>query len=133
MRLADSRIHVRLKLSALWTAVMFCYVYGDFFSLYKPGKLADISAGRTPVGPITQGTLVAFAVVVAIPSAMVFLSLVLKPTVARWANIGLGVVYSAIMAIALPGAWGFYVLLGCIEIVLTMTVIWYAWTWPREI
>jgi hypothetical protein len=132
MKLSDVRVHVRLKLSALWASVMFLYVYGDFFGLFKPGKLADMQAGRTPVGTTTQGILVAFAVVMAIPSAMVFLSLVLKASVARWVNILLGLLYSVIMVITLPGAWVFYVLLGCIEIALTLAVTWYAWTWPRE-
>ena len=83
MKLSDVRVHVRLKLSALWASVMFLYVYGDFFGLFKPGKLAEMQAGRTPLGATTQGILVAFAVVMAIPSAMVFLSLVLKASVAR--------------------------------------------------
>ncbi len=29
--LHDIRIHVRFKLSALWAALMFCYIYGDYF------------------------------------------------------------------------------------------------------
>jgi len=27
--LDDIKIHVKVKLSALWAAVMFCYIYGD--------------------------------------------------------------------------------------------------------
>ena len=132
MKLADVQVNVRLKLSALWASVMFLYVYGDFFGLFKPGKLRAMIEGVTPVGPTTQGVLLAFAVVMAIPSVMVFLSLVLSPTIARWANIILGVVYSLIMLLTMPHAWGFYVLLGCIEVALTITIVWYAWTWPRE-
>jgi len=132
MKLADVQVNVRVKLSALWASVMFLYVYGDFFGLFKPGKLRAMIEGVTPVGPTTQGVLLAFAVVMAIPSVMVFLSLVLSPTIARWANIILGVVYSLIMLLTMPHAWGFYVLLGCIEVALTITIVWYAWTWPRE-
>ena len=132
MRLADAPVHVRLKLSALWASVMFCYVYGDFFGLFKPGKLSSMIAGQTPIGPTTQGVLVAFAIVMAIPSVMVFLSLVLRPNLARWANVIFGVLYTVIMVITMPGEWGFYVLLGCIEVALTLAIIWYAWTWPRQ-
>ena len=132
MKLVDVQVPVRLKLSALWTSVMFLYVYGDFFGLFKPGKLADMLAGRTPIGPTTQGMLVAFAVCMSIPSAMVVLSLILKAKVARWANVVLGLVYSLIMVITMRGAWNFYVLLGCIEIAFTLAITWYAWTWPRE-
>ena len=126
MKLADAQVSVRVKLSALWASVMFCYVYGDFFGLFKPGKLAAMLAGQTPIGPTTQGVLLAFAVVMAIPSVMVFLSLVLQPTLARWANIILGLIYSVIMLIIMPHAWGFYLLLGCIEVALTVAIAWYA-------
>ena len=132
MRLADAPVPVRIKLCALWASVMFCYVYGDFFGLFRPGKLTDMLAGQTPVGPVNQTLLLLFAVVMAVPSAMVFLSLVLPPRVARWANIILGLAYSAIMVVTMRGAWGFYIFLGCIETALTLAIAWYAWRWPRQ-
>ena len=39
MPLEDARIPVRIKLAALWTSAMSCYIYGDYFWLYQPGKL----------------------------------------------------------------------------------------------
>jgi hypothetical protein len=38
VKLADAPVPVRLKLSALWASVMFCYVYGDYFDLFRPGS-----------------------------------------------------------------------------------------------
>jgi Family of unknown function (DUF6326) len=131
-RLADPPVGIRLKLSALWAAVMFCYLYGDFFGLFKPGKLADMMAGLTPVGPTTQARLLAFSLVMAIPGAMVFLSLVLRPGLCRWVNIILGLIYSVIIVLTMPGAWGFYLFLGCVEVTLTGAIAWYAWTWPSQ-
>ena len=43
--LEDIRIPVRLRLSALWSSLMFCYLYGDYFGLYKPGKLQGMIEG----------------------------------------------------------------------------------------
>ena len=40
--LVNVTIPVRAKLSALWAALMFCYVYGDYFGLYVPGKLSGM-------------------------------------------------------------------------------------------
>ena len=37
--LEDIRIHVKVKISALWVSVMLCYIYGDYFGLYQPRKL----------------------------------------------------------------------------------------------
>jgi hypothetical protein len=38
----DIKINVRFKLFALWSSVMFCYFYGDYFELYQPGKLQEM-------------------------------------------------------------------------------------------
>ena len=131
--LDDTKVHVKLKLSALWAAVMFCYIYGDYFGLYAPGKLAEMLAGKMePLGPATQGVLVGVAIMMVVPSIMVFLSLVLPPALNRGANIVLGAAYTAIMLMTMPGAWAFYILLGIIEVVLTALIVWYAWNWPKR-
>src|SRR5690242_20647837 len=83
----DIKVHVRFNLFALWSAVMFFYIYGDYFELYQPGKLQALLAGRTPFGVISQGVLLGMSSVMIIPSLMPFLSLVLPATVNRWANI----------------------------------------------
>jgi len=130
--LDDIKVHVKMKLSALWASVMFCYIYGDFFGLYRPGKLQGLLEGRMPLGPTTQGVLLGTAIVMAIPSVMVFLSLALKPVLNRWMNIIFGVLNTAIMLMTMPGAWVFYIFLGVVEVVLTALIVWYAWNWPRE-
>jgi hypothetical protein len=122
---------VRLKLSALWAAVMFCYVYGDFFSLFKPGRLASMQAGQTGVGPTTQGALLAFAVLMSVPALMVFLALILPAAICRWANILAGAAFTLLMLAIIPGAWTFYEYLGIVEAALTALIVWYAWRWPR--
>jgi hypothetical protein len=73
--LSDPKLPVKLKLSALWTSVMFCYIYADYFELFKPGRLEGIIAGNGPIGPTTQGGLVVASLVLAIPSVMIFLSI----------------------------------------------------------
>ena len=130
--LDDMKVHVKLKLSALWAALMFCFIYGDYFGLYVPGKLKGMLEGAGPIGPVSQSTLVATSILLAVPGVMVFLSLVLPPRLNRWMNIILGAFYAVIMLITMPGAWHFYILLGLIEIVLTALIVWYAWSWPKR-
>ena len=132
--LHDIKLHVRLKLSALWASLMFCYVYGDYFGLYTPGMLQQMLEGRIgPLGAATQGVLLGTAAMMAIPSLMVALSLLLPAAVARWANIVLGVVYAAIILLTLPGAWIFYLFFGVIEIGLSALIVGYAWRWPKSV
>jgi Family of unknown function (DUF6326) len=128
----DIKVHVRFKLFALWSSVMFFYIYGDYFELYQPGKLQEIIAGRMPFGAISQGALLGMAAVMIIPSLMPFLSLVLPAGANRWMNIVFGAVYSVIMILAIRGGWHFYILFGLIEIILTILIVWYAWTWPKQ-
>jgi hypothetical protein len=128
----DIQVHVRLKLFALWSSVMFFYIYGDYFELYQPGKLQEIIAGRMPFGAISQGVLLGMAAVMVIPSLMPFLSLVLPTGVNRWVNIVFGVVYTVIMILVIRGGWHYYVFYGLIEISLTVLIVWYAWTWPKQ-
>ena len=132
MRLQDVTIHVRFKLSALWAAIMSCYIYGDFWGLYRPGNLREILDGGGPLGPISQGSLVAVSVLVAIPAAMIFLSLALPPVFARWLNILIGAALTAIVLATLPGAWAFYVFMSLVEIALQLGIVCYAWRWPRQ-
>ena len=109
--LEDPRVNVRIKLSALWASVVLCYIYCDYFELYRPGKLSGMLQGNIgPLGPVTQGKLLGTAILLAVPSVMVFLSLVLPPRVDRWVNILLGTIYTLMMLLIAisPGAWTFY-------------------------
>jgi len=132
--LEDVKINVKMKLSALWAAVMFCYVYGDLLALRQPGQIEEIIAGKTgPLGPTTQVSLLGVAILMAIPGVMVFLSLTLKPKANRWANIILGVFYTVVMLITMTmGPWAYYIFLGIVEVVLTALIVWYAWKWPKQ-
>lgn len=128
----DGKIPVRLKLSALWAAVTFCYLYGDFFGLFVPGRLAQMNQGIiSPLGPATPAVLLGVSAMMAVPSLMVFLTLVLPAATSRWANMLLGAAFTLIMIATMPGAPLFYLFLAVVEITLTLLIVWYAWRWPR--
>src|SRR5580692_10646178 len=105
MTFEDIRVHVRLKLFALWSSVMFFYIYGDYFELYQPGKLQEIISGKMVFGAVSQGVLLGMAAVMVIPSLMPFLSLLLPAGVNRWVNIVSGTVYGVIMILVIRGGW----------------------------
>jgi hypothetical protein len=128
--LEDLKINVKIKLSALWASVMFCYIYADYFGLYRPGKLQAALNGEFFSLPTTQGVLLGASLMLAIPSLMIFLSVALPPVVNRWVNIVTGTVYTGIILKTMWG-WAFYIFYGVIEIALTSLVVWYAWRWPK--
>lgn len=132
MSLKDLEIHVKFKLFALWCSVLFFYIYGDYFELYQPGKLQNMLAGDGAFGRISQSALFGMSTIMVIPSLMPFLSLILPPRVNQLFNVTFGVLYTVVMVLAIRGAWHFYLFYGLIEIALTLLVIWYAWTWPKQ-
>jgi cbb3-type cytochrome oxidase subunit 3 len=124
------KIPVQMKLSALWAALMFLYIYADIFSLYRPGQLDEMQAGRMGPLPVDQGSLLMASFLMLIPALMVFLALTLKPRLGRWVNIILGVLYTAVNIGNLVGeTWAFYILFGIVEMALTLLIVGYAWKW----
>lgn len=130
--LADTKVPLRIKLAGLWASLMSCYIYGDFFGLFAPGRVQDMMAGNFgPLGPTTSGILVGVSLLMAVPALMIFGSLALPARLCRWANIVFGLFYTAIMLLTMPGALPFYITLAVIEVLLTGAVVAYAWRWPK--
>jgi len=129
--LQDFEINVKIKLAALWTSAMFCYIYADYFGLYIPGRLQKMIGGQMgPLGPTTQGVLLGTSAMMAIPAVMIFLSVALKPKPNRILNIIAGALFTIIIGITMWD-WTFYIFYGVIEVTLTGLVVFFAWTWPR--
>ena len=129
----DMKVNVKIKLSALWAAMMLLYIYADILSLFKPGQVEEMIAGRMGPFAITQGSLLTAAILMIIPAVMVFLSIALKSVANRWTNIILGVLYTLVNISNLIGeTWVYYILFGIVEIALTLLIVWYAWKWMPQ-
>ena len=130
----DIKVNIKIKLSALWTSVTLCYLYGDYFELYVPQKTQGLVNGLNMLdNPIK---LFAASILLAVPALMVFLSLILKSTINRRLNIVLGIFYTALMVlIALTSItpWrAFYVFLAIVESCTTALIVCYAWKWAKN-
>src|SRR5688572_19253077 len=133
IEMEDIKISVKMKLSALWIAMMLLYIYADILSLFRPGQVEEMIEGFMGPFPVTQASLITASILMAIPAVMVFLSLTLKPAANRWTNITLGVLYSLVNISNLIGeTWVYYIFFGIVEIVLTLLIVWYAWKWPKQ-
>jgi hypothetical protein len=129
----DAKVGVRCKIAALWIAILFLFAYGDIFGLLSPGRIQEVMAGELSGMAITQVFLVAVSLYVAVASVMVFFSLVLSPTVNRWANMVLPSLYVvSIVASAVGETSAYYWLLSIAESALLLLIVWYAWTWPKR-
>src|SRR4029453_4234177 len=104
-RFEPSNVNVRIKISALWTSMLFVFAYVALFTLYCPGGRADLGAGEVGGFTVNQSFLVATTVYVVIPSLMVFCALVLRPRIDRIVNIALAIVYALTIIAGAIGEW----------------------------
>ncbi len=132
-QLEDFKINIRIQLSALWTSVMFCYIYGDYFELYVPKKVEGLLNGQNMLD--SPAKLFLATLILTIPALMIFLSLILSPILTRWLNIGLGLfltLFTLLVGISSLSEWRtFYVFLSFLESILTIIIIVKAWNWPK--
>lgn len=131
-KFAPSNVNVRIKISALWTSMLFVFAYVDLFSLYRPDFRADLEAGEVGGFTVNQSFLLGTTAYVVIPSLMLFCALILRPRVNRIANIVLSTVYALTIVAGAIGEWNYYILGSAIEVALLAAIVYYAWTWPKE-
>ena len=131
--LEDMRVPVKLKLSALWAALMFLYAYGDIFAYFRPGFIEDVMDGEVFAFEINQLFLLAISIYVAIPAVMVFLALTLNAGISRWVNIVVGLVYAATILLSTIGDdYVYYYFLSFLEAAIALFLVWFAWKWPEQ-
>jgi hypothetical protein len=133
-KLEDFKVNVKIKLAALWTSVMFCYIYEDYFELYVPKRLERIISGNGLLN--TPMKLFSASFVLIIPALMIFLSILLRPKLSRLLNIIFGALYTALMlriASNYSDKWLTFALsFAIIESIITAIIVWYAWKWPKQ-
>lgn len=134
LSLETFRVPVNIKLSLLWASLMFLYIYNDYFSLYLPGTIEHMAAGRMgPTDRVSELELVAYSLLLAIPALMIFLSAALPPIASRWLNVLLAAVYTVVEILTLfVFSAPFYRTVVVLEILLTLLIFWYALRWPRK-
>ena len=132
--LENQKVNIKIKLAALWASATFCYLYGDYFELYTPGKVNSLITGDNVMD--TPATLLLASIVLAIPSVMVAASILLNSKINRILNIIFGTIFTimqVLIGIYSTNEWYlFYVFLAFLESIITALIVWYAWKWPKE-
>jgi hypothetical protein len=130
--LTESQVNVRIKISALWMSMLFVFAYVDLFSLYRPDFRADLQAGEVGGHAVSSAFLLGATAYIAIPAVMAFGTLILRPHIARYTNLGLSAVYAASISAGAIGEWSYYVAGSAIEVALLAAITYCAWTWPTH-
>jgi Sec-independent protein secretion pathway component TatC len=116
---------VKARLSTLWIVVMFNMLSADIFSFMLPASASDAPA------QVTQAIMLAFAVVIEIPIAMIFLSRVLSHKANRLANI-IASIITILFVVAGGSLTLHYLFFATIEVVTMLFIVRYAWKWTNQ-
>jgi len=131
----DTPVDVKLRISALWIAMMFVFAYVDIFGLMQADFLEGLLAGEIIDTPfkVTQGFLL-FAVVYILPaSLMVPLSLFLRAKINRRVNLVMAPLYALTIVAGCIGEDAIFYLVGsAVEVVLLAIIARLAYRWPTE-
>ena len=136
--LEDVKIDVKIKLAALWVTLMLFYLYADVLAFYQPGHIEDVISGEVVGIKINQVFLLGSAMLMAIPSVMVFLSLILKAKANRRVNIILGIFYvgvlltTTLIPVETDETWAYGIFYVIVEAVFISLIVGYAWKWPKQ-
>ena len=136
--LTNYNVNIKIKLAALWTALMFLYIYADFFQLMTPNKLEKMINLQTPMGPTSPEILIIFSVILIIPSLMIISCIFLKSQFNKWLNICIAALYASISILIIISTLGsewhtFYILFNLMEVFVFARIIYQAWNWPKEV
>ena len=132
--LENRAVNIKVKLALFWVALMFFYIYNDIFSLFQPGHVAELAEGQLEGVQFTQTLLFGAAMLMAFPSIMVLLSIILKARVNRLVNIILGIFHILILIgtqfVGEGETWYYWRFNELLQALFLVLIIWTAWKWP---
>lgn len=119
-------VDVRVKISALWIALMLTYLLGDVMRIFSgdfvPGEIGDMQG--------TQAIWMAAAILMLIPIVMLVLSLTMKYPLIRWITIIATIFLFLFNLVGLPSYPSAYdKFLIAVGLVFNVITVWYAWKW----
>ncbi len=119
----------KIKIVVLWIVWECGGIVQLMLYSFQPGVMEQINAGILIWDRTTPELLLVFASIFLIPLVMAFLSLILKDSTNRWANIIVGIGYTVFCLIdsCRHIAETFYVVYGITGVVVTALIVWYAW------
>jgi hypothetical protein len=119
----------KIKISVLWLIYAAVGLGAGLFMFWEPGVIDQLIAGEFHGIKIGPEIMLVNAISLLIPLVMAFLSLTLKDSINRWANIIVSIFSISFLLISLtlesPAAYA--ILLYLSMIVAAVLIVWYAW------
>ena len=125
----------KIKISVLWLFSAVAFLAHQILALMEPGVIAQIMDGEVEGMKIGTELMLLFAILFLVPLIMAFLSLTLKDSINRWANIIVGAVFAAlfIYVIATVAKLSGETLMTLSTVVALTLIVWYAWKSKQKV
>jgi hypothetical protein len=120
----------RIKISVLWLFWTVSFLVSLVSALFEPGAMARITEGEMGGFKVTPELILLTTIMILVPLIMAFLSLTLKDSINRWANVVLGVVYTGICLfdwLGSPVQPAYAILMVISRIMASALIVSYAW------
>lgn len=125
----------KIKISVLWLFSAVAFLAHQILALMKPGVIAGIMDGEVEGMKIGTELILLFAILFLVPLIMAFLSLTLKDSINRWANIIVGAVFAVLFigVIASVAKLSGETLMTFSTVVALALIVWYAWKSKQKV
>ncbi|UCE15343.1 MAG: hypothetical protein JSV12_05550 [Candidatus Bathyarchaeota archaeon] len=126
----------KIKIAVLWLIYTAVGLGAGFYMLWEQGVIEQIIAGEIAGAKITPEMMIINAIMLLVPLVMAFLSLTLKDSINRWANIIVSIFSIGFILVSFaaspesPAAYA--ILLYLSMIVAAVLIVWYAWKSKQE-
>ncbi len=121
----------RIKICVLWLFSVLIGLMTTLIGLFEPGVIEQVMAGQLEGQNLGPEVLLVLTLFLLIPLVMAFLTLILKSTVNRWANIVVGIVFVVLGLSDLPGniadPSAYALVLNISVVVAIALIVWIAW------
>ncbi len=124
----------KIKIAVLWLFYTVAFVAVMILGTMEPGVLSQyLDTGEIGGMKIGQELLLFFAVMLLVPLVMAFVSLTLKDSANRWANIIVGIIFTAFQLFALvetltlPTVYAYAALMETAKVIVPALIVWYSW------
>jgi len=125
----------KIKVSVLWLFSAVAFLAHQILALMEPGVIEQIMAGEVEGMKIGPELILLFAFLFLVPLVMAFLSLTLKDSINRRANIIVGAVFAALFigVIASVAKLSGEILMTFSTVVALSLIVWYAWKSKQKV
>jgi hypothetical protein len=119
----------------LWLFWTVAFLITLMVGLFEPGVIEHIMEGELYGMQLTSELILGTTILMLVPLVMAFLSLILKDSINRWANVALGIVYTGICLfdwLGSPTVPVYGVVLYIAKIAASALIVWYAWKSKKQ-